>query len=96
VKVTGIEIASQVQVMTPIEQIADLADVPLDVQVELGRHVMTIAQILERGSESVIRMDRSAEDDIDILVGVTMIGYGEIVIIEDSVGLRITHFRQEK
>ncbi len=82
--------------MSPVQQIADLADVPLDVGVELGRRVMTIAQILELGLESVIRMARSAGDNIDILVGGTLVGYGEIVIIEDTVGVRITDFSQEE
>jgi flagellar motor switch protein FliN/FliY len=65
--------------MTPLEQIADLADVPVDVE-----------------AESVIRIARSAGDNIDILVGATLIGFGEIVIIEDTVGVRITDFRQEE
>jgi len=82
--------------MTPLEQIADLADVPVAVEVELGRRVMTIAQILELGPESVIPIARSAGDNIDILVGSTLIGYGEIVIIEDTVGVRITDFRVEE
>jgi flagellar motor switch protein FliN/FliY len=82
--------------MTPLEQIADLADVPVEVQVELGRRVLTIAQILELGAESVIRIARSAGDNIDILVGAALIGFGEIVIIEDAVGVRITDFRQEE
>jgi len=82
--------------VSPVQQIADIADVPLDVGVELGRRVMTIAQILELGLESVIRMARSAGDNIDILVGGTLVGYGEIVIIEDTVGVRITDFSQEE
>jgi len=82
--------------MSPVQQIAEIADVPLDVGVELGRRVMTIAQILELGLESVIRMARSAGDNIDILVGGTLVGYGEIVIIEDTVGVRITDFSQEE
>jgi len=56
---------------------------------------MSIAQILELSPESVIRISRSAGDNIDILVGATLIGYGEIVIIEDTVGVRITDFRVE-
>ena len=82
--------------MTPLEEIADLADVPVEVEVELGRRVMTIAQILELAQESVIRLKRSAGDNIDILVGGTVIGYGEIVIIEDAVGVRITDFSPEE
>ena len=82
--------------MTSLEEIADFADVPVDVEVELGRRIMTIAQILELGPDSVIRMARSAGDNMDILVGGSLIGYGEIVIIEDSVGVRITDFGLEE
>ena len=82
--------------MTPLQEIADLADVTVDVEVELGRKIMTIAQILQLGPDSVIRMGRSAGDNIDILVGGTLIGYGEIVIIEDAVGVRITDFSLEE
>ena len=82
--------------MTPLQEIAELADIPVQVEVELGRRIMTIAQILELGPESVIRMQRSAGDNIDILVGGTVIGYGEIVIIEDAVGVRITDFGLEE
>jgi flagellar motor switch protein FliN/FliY len=82
--------------MTPLEQIAEVTDVPLEVEVELGRRVMTIAQILDLHPDSVIRIARSAGDNIDILIGGTLIGYGEIVIIEGSVGVRITDFSLEE
>jgi len=82
--------------MTPLQEIAGLADVPIEVEVQLGHKILTIAQILELGPESVIRMARSAGDNIDILVGGTLIGYGEIVIIEDAVGVRITDFSQQE
>lgn len=78
--------------MTSVEQIGNFADIPLEVEVELGRKVMTIAQVLELHPDSVIRIARSAGDNIDILVGGTVIGYGEIVIIEEAVGVRITDF----
>jgi len=82
--------------MSPLQEIADFADVPVEVQVELGHRIMTIAQILELGQDSVIRMKRSAGDNIDILVGGSLLGYGEIVIIEDAVGVRITDFGLEE
>jgi flagellar motor switch protein FliN len=82
--------------MTPIDEIADLADVPVEVEVQLGNRILTIAQILELGPDSVIRMPRSAGDNLDILVGGTLIGYGEVVIIEDAVGVRITDFSLEE
>jgi flagellar motor switch protein FliN/FliY len=82
--------------MSPLEEITGLADVPIDIEIELGRRVMTIAQLLDLGPGSVIRMARSAGDNIDILVGGALIGYGEIVIIEDAVGIRITDFGLEE
>lgn len=82
--------------MSPVEQIADFADVPLDVDVELGRKVMTIAQVLEMHPDSVIRTGRAAGDNIDILIGGSVVAYGEIVIIEDAVGVRITDFCLEE
>ena len=82
--------------MTPLEEISHLADVPVDVEVELGRKIMTIAEILELNSDSVIRMTRSAGENIDIRVGGALIGFGEIVIIEDTVGVRITDFNSEE
>lgn len=82
--------------MTPLQEIADLADVTVDVEVELGHKIMTIAQILQLGPDSVVRMGRSAGDNIDILIGGALIGYGEIVIIEDAVGVRITDFSLEE
>jgi len=82
--------------MTPLQEIAEIADVPVEVEVELGRKIMTIAQILELGENSVIRIARSAGDNIDILVGGSLIGYGEIVIIENTVGVRITDFGLEE
>jgi flagellar motor switch protein FliN/FliY len=82
--------------VTPIQELADLTDVAVDVEVELGRKIMTIAQILQLGPDSVVRMGRSAGDNIDILIGGALVGYGEIVIIEDAVGVRITDFSLEE
>jgi flagellar motor switch protein FliN/FliY len=82
--------------MTPYEQIAHLADVPVDVEVELDRKIMTIGQILDIEPGSVVRMTRSAGENIDILAGGTLVGFGEIVIIEDAMGVRITDFILEE
>ena len=81
--------------MSPIEQISHLSDVQIEMSVELDRQVMTIEQILMLHEGSVIRMTRSAGENIDILVGGALLGYGEIVLIENSMGLRITDFNEE-
>ena len=74
------------------EQIAHMADVPVDVEVELDRKVMTMKEIMELDAGSVLKMTRSAGENIDILVEGSLIGFGEIVVIEDSMGIRVTDF----
>jgi flagellar motor switch protein FliN/FliY len=81
--------------LNPQEEIAFLADVPLEIEVELDRKVMTLEDILKLGVGSVIRMTRSAGENIDILIGGTLVGSGEIVIIEETVGVRMTDFNNE-
>ena len=81
--------------MTPIETIGHLADIPIQIDVELGQKNMTVGDILALQKGSVIKMPRSAGDNIDILAGGALLGTGEIVIIEETVGVRITDFNEE-
>ena len=81
--------------MTPTEIISHLADIPVDVDVELDHRIMSIREILALEAGSVVKMRRSAGENIDILIGRALVGWGEIVIIEDSVGVRITDFLEE-
>ena len=81
--------------MTALEEIAHLSEVELEVDVELDRRSMPVRDILDLQPGSVIKMGRSAGENIDIRVGGTRIGSGEIVIIEEAVGVRITDFIEE-
>jgi flagellar motor switch protein FliN/FliY len=81
--------------MTPLEEIAFLSDVPLDVEVELDRKMMSIGEILQLREGGILRLTRSAGENIDIFVGGALAGYGEIVIIEETVGVRVTDFNIE-
>jgi flagellar motor switch protein FliN/FliY len=81
--------------MTSLEEIAHLADIRMDVQIELDRKTMLVRDILELGRGDVIRLTRSAGENLDIIIGGALIGYGEVVIIEDVAGLRITDFAAE-
>jgi flagellar motor switch protein FliN/FliY len=82
--------------MTPLQEVAAIADVRVDVAVELDRRLMTVREILGLTVDSVIEMPRSAGENIDIYVGDTLVGFGEIVIIENIMGFRITDFRSEQ
>lgn len=81
--------------MTSHQEIAHYSDVPVDIEVELDRKIMSIGAILDLKVGSVLKMTRSAGENIDILIGGTLVGFGEIVIIEDSMGVRITDFNEE-
>jgi len=67
-----------------------ILDVPLQVSVELGRTRKLIKEILALGSGSVIELDRMAGEPVDILVNGKIIAKGEVVVIDDSFGVRIT------
>ena len=82
--------------MMPLEEIAPIADVDIDVSVELDRRMMRVQDLLELEEGSVIEMTRSAGENLDIYVGGALIGVGEIVLIETSMGVRITGFRSEE
>jgi flagellar motor switch protein FliN/FliY len=81
--------------MTAFEEIGHLNDIPVDVDVELDRKKMSVREILSLEEGSVIKMMRSAGENIDIYVGGALLGSGEIVIIEETVGVRITDFNEE-
>jgi flagellar motor switch protein FliN len=82
--------------MTPIEEIAHLHDTRIDLEVELDRKTMTLRELMQIDIGGVLRMNRSAGDNIDILVDGRVIGFGEIVIIEDAMGIRVTDFRNDE
>ena len=82
--------------MTPFEEIAHLSDTRIDLEVELDRKIMTLRELLRIEVGGVLRMNRSAGENIDILVDGKLIGFGEIVIIEDAMGIRVTDFRNDE
>ena len=82
--------------MTPIEEVAHLSDTRIDLEVELDRKIMTLRELLRIEVGGVLRMDRSAGENIDIMVDGKLIGFGEIVIIEDAMGIRVTDFRNDE
>jgi flagellar motor switch protein FliN/FliY len=67
-----------------------LLDVQFEVSVELGRSQMTIRDVLALRSGSVIELDRLAGDPVDILVNGTLIARGEVVVVDEKFGVRIT------
>jgi len=72
------------------KNISLLMDVPLQIAVELGRTTKKIREILEFGQGSIIELDKLAGEPVDILVNGRVIAKGEVVVIDESFGVRIT------
>lgn len=67
-----------------------LLDIPLQVTVELGRTKRSIKEILELSAGSIIELDKLAGEPVDVLVNGKLIAQGEVVVIEENFGVRIT------
>ena len=72
------------------ENIGLIKDVPLEVTVELGRTTKSISDILDFSPGTIIELDRIAGETIDVLVNGKFVAKGEVVVIEESFGVRIT------
>lgn len=67
-----------------------LCDVTVELSVEVGRTRMTLGQALALGPGSVVALSRSAREPVDLLVNGKPVARGEVVVIDDEFGLRIT------
>ena len=67
-----------------------IMDVPLDITVELGRTSKSIKEILELHPGAIIQLDKLAGEPVDMLVNGKLIAKGEVVVIDESYGIRIT------
>lgn len=81
--------------MDPLDEVARLADVPFPIETFLDRKTMTMREVLALDVGSVLRLDRSAGENIDVYVSDALLAYGEVVVIESALGVRITGFAQE-
>lgn len=70
--------------------LARLQDVTVELSVEVGRTRMTLGQALSLGPGSVVALSRSAREPVDLLVNGKQVARGEVVVIDDDFGLRIT------
>lgn len=75
--------------MVSAESIGLIKDVPLEVTVELGRTTKSISDILEFAPGTIIELDKIAGEPIDVLVNGKFVAKGEVVVIEESFGVRI-------
>ncbi|WP_416150941.1 flagellar motor switch phosphatase FliY [Salipaludibacillus sp. HK11] len=73
-----------------------LMDIPLEVTVELGRTKRSIKEILELAQGSIVELDKLAGEPVDILVNQRLIAKGEVVVIDENFGVRVTDIVSQK
>lgn len=67
-----------------------LLDVPVTISMEIGRTKINIKNLLHLNQGSVIELDRLAGEPMDVLVNGTLIAHGEVVVVNDKFGIRLT------
>ena len=70
-------------------------DLPIRAAVHLDRRRLLVRELLSLERDSVIRLDRSAGENVDLMLNGSLVGSGEIVVMDELVGLRITDIRKE-
>jgi flagellar motor switch protein FliN/FliY len=65
-------------------------DIPVQVSMELGRTRLSIRDLLQLGEGSVIRLERAPGDPLDIFVNGCLVARGEVVVLNDRMGMRVT------
>ncbi|HZX30216.1 MAG TPA: flagellar motor switch protein FliN [Rhodocyclaceae bacterium] len=67
-----------------------ILDIPVNITVELGRTKITIKNLLQLAHGSVVELDAMAGEPMDVLVNGTLIAQGEVVVVNDKFGIRLT------
>lgn len=75
---------------TPARDINMVLDIPVQLSVELGRTKVSIKHILQLGQGSVVELDALAGEPMDVLVNGYLIAQGEVVVVNDKFGIRLT------
>lgn len=73
-----------------VEKMELILDIPVAVTVEIGRTKMTIRNLLQLNQGGIVALDRLAGEPLDVLVNGTLVAHGEVVVVNDKFGIRLT------
>jgi flagellar motor switch protein FliN/FliY len=73
-----------------------LYDIPVNITVVLGRTHMEVAELMALGKGDVVELDRKVGESIDILVNNRLVARGEVVLVEDQLGITLTEIIKNK
>ncbi|PKM11719.1 MAG: flagellar motor switch protein FliN [Gammaproteobacteria bacterium HGW-Gammaproteobacteria-3] len=71
-------------------QLDVILDIPVTISMEIGRTQINIRNLLQLNEGSVVELDRFAGEPMDVLVNGTLIAHGEVVVVNDKFGIRLT------
>lgn len=72
------------------EKMELILDIPVSITVEIGRTKMTIRNLLQLNQGGIIALDRLAGEPLDVLVNGTLVAHGEVVVVKEKFGIRLT------
>lgn len=84
------------KVTEPIRSIEFLLDIPLELSVEIGRTKLEIRELLKLGPGSVVELDKLAGEPLDVYVNDRLVARGEVVVVNEKFGLRLTEVVSKK
>ena len=79
-------------VISPEQQhkLDSILDIPVVISMEVGRSKISIRNLLQLNQGSVVELDRIAGEPLDVMVNGTLIAHGEVVVVNDKFGIRLT------
>ena len=92
VELDELEDTSNATSMTPEElsRLDSILDIPVTISMEVGRSKINIRNLLQLNQGSVVELERIAGEPLDVLVNGTLIAHGEVVVVNDKFGIRLT------
>ena len=84
------ELRSENNKVTVNPELDVILDIPVTISMEVGRTSITIRNLLQLNQGSVIELDRLAGEPLDVLVNGTLIAHGEVVVVNEKFGIRMT------
>jgi flagellar motor switch protein FliN len=78
-----------------LESFEFLGDVPLTIEAELDRRTISFRELLDLRAGSVLTLTRPTGENIDLYAGSVLIGYGEVLVVESSLAVRLADLREK-
>jgi len=73
-----------------VAKLDSIMDIPVTISMEVGRSFISIRNLLQLNQGSVVELDRVAGEPLDVMVNGTLIAHGEVVVVNDKFGIRLT------